>query len=102
MLEAQALHDIMQLDIDAEIVGIQLQLIARPQAAVFADVHRQRGGGAVDAEVPMLVLAGPGVEITRRSEERRVGEGRVSTGSSRCTTYHSKTHIEGKIRLLHI
>ena len=41
MLEAQPLHRVRKLDIDAEIVGIELELVALEQAAVLVDVHGQ-------------------------------------------------------------
>lgn len=66
MFETQALHGIVQFDIDAQIVGIELQLVAGTQAAIFAHIHRQRGDGAVEAQLPVLVLAGLGAEIDRR------------------------------------
>ena len=41
MLEAQPLHRVVELDVHAEVVGVQLQLVARHQAALLVDVHRQ-------------------------------------------------------------
>jgi hypothetical protein len=43
MFEAQPLHGVRQFDVDAEIVGIQLEQVAFEQAAIFIDVHGQRG-----------------------------------------------------------
>ena len=40
MLEAQPLQRVGQLDIDAEIVGIQFELVAVEQRRPFVDVHR--------------------------------------------------------------
>ena len=49
--------DVGQLDVDAEVVGVELQLVVvGPQAGVFAHVHGQRGDGAVDGQLPVLVL----------------------------------------------
>ena len=42
MLEADALQRVVQLDVDAEVVGIELELVAGPDAAVLVDVHRER------------------------------------------------------------
>ncbi len=56
MLEADALQSVVQLDIDAEVVGVELELVARPQAAVFVDVHGQRGHAAVDGETPVAIV----------------------------------------------
>ena len=59
MLEAQALQGVGELDVDAEIVRIQLELVVvRPQAGVFAHVHRERRDVAVDGQLPVLVLVG--------------------------------------------
>jgi len=63
MLEADALECIMQLDIDAEIVGVELEFISRPDTAVFRHVHGERGDGAVESKAPMLVAGGIGLEI---------------------------------------
>jgi hypothetical protein len=46
VLEAQPLHRVSQLDIDAEIVGIELQLGAGEEAARRVDVERQPGDRA--------------------------------------------------------
>ena len=63
MLEAQPLHCIRKLDIDAEVVGIELELIALEQAAVLVDVHGQRRDVAVDIELPMPVARRIGLKI---------------------------------------
>ena len=63
MLEAQALERVGELDVDAEIVGIELEQIALEQAAVLVDVHGQRGDVAIDRELPMLVAGRFGLEI---------------------------------------
>ena len=55
MLEAQPLHGVVELDVDAEIVGVQLQLVAGLQPAVLPDVHAERGDAAVELEPPVLV-----------------------------------------------
>ena len=63
MLEAQPLHGIGKLDVDAEIVGIELELIALEQAAILVDIHGQRRDVAVDGELPMPVALRIGLEI---------------------------------------
>ena len=50
MLEAQPLQRVGQLDIDAEIVGVELELIAFEQRRVLVDVHQQRRDVAVDRQ----------------------------------------------------
>src|SRR5262249_46344708 len=55
VLETQTLDGIIKLNIDTEIIGIELQLIARHQRRVFLDVHSQRGDPPLDAQFPVLV-----------------------------------------------
>src|SRR5262245_9897087 len=55
VLETQTLHGIVEFNIDTEIIGIELQLIARHQWRVFLDVHSQRGDPPLDAQFPVLV-----------------------------------------------
>jgi hypothetical protein len=61
MLEADALQGVVQLDVDAEVIGIQLQLVAGLDATVFVDVEVQGGDLAVERQAPVLVLVGMGV-----------------------------------------
>ncbi len=63
MLEAQPLHGVGQLDVDAEIVGIQLELIAFEQAAILIDVHGQRRDVACDIQLPVPVARRIGLKI---------------------------------------
>ena len=62
MLEAEALDGVGELDVDAEIVRVELQLVVRREAGVLAHVHRQRGDGAVEGQLPVLVAVGAGIE----------------------------------------
>jgi len=63
MLEAQALQDVGELDVNAEIVGIELELIALEQRRILVDVHEQRGDVAVDRQLPMPIARRFGGEI---------------------------------------
>ena len=63
MFEAQPLHRVGQFDVDAEIVGIQLELIALEQPAILVDIHGQRRDVAVDGELPVPVARRIGLEI---------------------------------------
>ena len=63
MLEAHALDDVGELDVDAEIVGIELELIAVEQAAVFIDVHEQGRDRAVIGDAPVAIARGIRLEI---------------------------------------
>ena len=49
MLEADAVERVVQLDVDAQVVAVELQLVAGAQAGVLVDVERQRGQRAVEA-----------------------------------------------------
>ncbi len=66
MFEAKPLHRVRQFDVDAEIVGIQLELIALEQAAVLVDVHRQRRDVACDIKLPVPVARRIGLKINMR------------------------------------
>ena len=63
MLEAQPLHRVVQLDVHAEVVGVQLQLVARHQAALLVDVHRQGGDRPVGRQPPVLVPVRADAEV---------------------------------------
>ena len=77
MFEAQPLHRVGEFDIDAEVVGIQLELIALEQPAVLVDVHGQRRDVAIDLELPMPVARRIGLEI---DVFRAAGENAIFTG----------------------
>ncbi len=63
MLEAQPLHGVRQFDIDAEIVGIQLELIALEQPGILVDIHGQRRDIVSDVELPVPVPRRIGLKI---------------------------------------
>ena len=65
MLEAQPLDRIVELNVDREVVGIELELVVRRQAAVRRDVHDQERNVAVRLDPPMAVTAGLGLEVDR-------------------------------------
>ncbi|KAG1223330.1 hypothetical protein G6F68_020372 [Rhizopus microsporus] len=58
MFEADALQGVMQFDVHAQVVGVQLQLVAGAQAAVFRHIHGQRGDRAVERQAPVAVVLG--------------------------------------------
>ncbi len=66
VLEAQSLHGVVQLDVDAEVVRIQLQLVARDEAALLVNVHRQRRDRTVEREPPVPVVGRVGPELDER------------------------------------
>ena len=75
MLETKPLDRIMEFYIDAEVVGIELQLITVEQAALFIDVHDQGRHLAIDLDRPMLVTGRTGLKIDDHM--------RLAPGSSR-------------------
>ena len=67
MLEAQPLDGVGEFDVDTEVVGIQLELVAFEQGALFVDVEKERRDIAVDLELPVPVAGRIGLEIDPRS-----------------------------------
>ncbi len=55
VLEAQPLDGVVELDVDAEIVGIELQLIPFEQARRLIDIHDEFGNLTIKGEFPMAV-----------------------------------------------
>jgi len=53
MLEAQTLHDVVQLDVDGEVLGVELQLVVGPQPAVRIDDHLDGRHVTVDRHAPV-------------------------------------------------
>jgi hypothetical protein len=66
MLEADALDGIVQLDVDAEVVRVELQRVARRKPAVLGDVHRERRDGSVDRQLPVPIAIRPGAKVDPR------------------------------------
>ena len=63
MFEPQPIDRVGQFDIDAEIVGIELEIVAFEQRRFFVDVHHQRRDFAVDLELPMAIARRLGLKI---------------------------------------
>ena len=55
MLEAQPLHRVVEFDIDAEVVGVELEFVAVEQPAGLIDIHDQIGDLAVALDAPVAV-----------------------------------------------
>src|SRR6267378_3157658 len=72
VLEAQALDRVGQLDVDAQVVAVALQLELAVCSPERLDLHAQLGDLAVDREDPVAVLRRMGVEL-----QLRRGGGRV-------------------------
>jgi hypothetical protein len=58
MLEADAVDRVVQLDVDAQVVRIELELVARLDAAVLVDVQLQARDVALDRQLPVAVRDG--------------------------------------------
>ena len=71
MLEPQPLQRVVQLDVDAQVVGVQLQLVVVAQATARIDRHGQRRDRPVDVEAPVAVLRRLGLEAETGSDHRR-------------------------------
>src|SRR5262249_18044715 len=63
VLETQPLEGVGELDVDAEVVGIELELVAFEQRRLLVDVHQQGGDLAVELELPVAVSRRIGLEI---------------------------------------
>ena len=66
MLETQPLDRVGEFDVDAEVVGVELQLVAFEQPALLVHVHGERGDIAIDGKLPMPVARRIGLEIDPR------------------------------------
>jgi hypothetical protein len=62
MLEPQALGGVVQLDVDAEVVGVELEVVAGDDPALFVDVEGEPGDGAVDTQPPVPIAVRVSVE----------------------------------------
>ena len=55
MLEAESLDRVCEFDIDAEVVGVEFELVALGECLVFLDVHREGGDRRRRSELPVMV-----------------------------------------------
>ena len=95
MLEANALQDVVQLDVDAEIVGVELELVAGLQPAVFVDVHGQRRDAAIDGQPPMAIFSAGHVEsdqLCLLQHVRHAGYSSLQDEGRRCEAACRATH----------
>ena len=65
MLEAQPLHRVVQFDVDAEVVGIELELVIAEPARLI-DVHDQISDVAIVLDAPMAVARRVGLIVDDR------------------------------------
>jgi len=66
MLEPQALNRVVELDIEAQIIGIQLEAVSGPQTARLVHRQLQFGDRPIDVEPPMTIAVGMGAKIDHR------------------------------------
>src|SRR5690606_9547889 len=60
-----------ELDVDAEVVRVQLELVALAERMLGLDVHVQACDRAVKAQPPVLVVVGVGLELHGSRGSRR-------------------------------
>lgn len=65
MFEPQPLRGVVELDVDAEVVRVELQLVPGHEAALLVDVHLQPGDLAVDGKPPVPVRVRMPLECDR-------------------------------------
>ena len=56
MLEADAVDRVVELDVDAQVVAVEFQLVAGPKAAILVEVGFQRGDRTLEGERPVPVF----------------------------------------------
>src|ERR1700719_885838 len=71
MLETNPLQSVVQFDIDAQIIRIQLELVPRTDSAVLLHAHRKRGAAAFNRYAPMSIMLGRRLEIDKVGNEVR-------------------------------
>src|SRR5262249_42754487 len=66
VLEAQPLHGVVELEVDAEIVRVELEAVTGAQGPVFLDRHHEPGERPFDRQLPVRVFSGGALERDRR------------------------------------
>ena len=67
VLEPEPLHRVVELDVDAEVVGVELQLVPGHEPAVLPHVQREPGHRAVEGQAPVLVARRLGPKVHQRA-----------------------------------
>src|SRR5205823_1277141 len=73
MLEADAVQGVVKLDVDPEVVGVELQLVAGPDAALLVDIEGEPGDPPLDGELPVSIALGMRLESDQASSSRAPG-----------------------------
>jgi len=71
VFETKPLHGIVKLDIDAEVVGIELQLVTLFEAAVRVHIHGEGRDLTFCGEPPMAIAFGCGLKVDHDNFFRR-------------------------------
>src|SRR5262249_33323424 len=108
VLEAEPLDGVGELDVDAEVVRVELQLVAGPEPAVLPDVHPERRHAPVDRELPVPVAGGLGPEVDQdlatvrhgrlelrpgQADARDTPAGPATPTGDACAQTRRKTHV---------
>ena len=65
VLETDAVQRVVELDVDAQIVAVELELVARTDARVLGDVDRKRRNGSVERQLPVAIAGRIGPIVDR-------------------------------------
>jgi hypothetical protein len=84
VLEADPVQRIGELDVDAEVVAVELELVAGADAGVFGDVERQARQRPFDAELPVPVVRRIGAVV----DTVRAGHGGIPSQGNSCIIVH--------------
>ena len=65
MLETQPLGGVVELEVDAQVVGVLLELVAGPEPRLLVDLQGQEGERRLDPEPPVPVAVRMSAEVER-------------------------------------
>ena len=65
MLETDAVDSVVELDVNAEIIAVELELVAGTQAPVLVEIGDERRHRPVEFELPVLVARRRGLIVDR-------------------------------------
>src|SRR6185295_3900720 len=93
-----------ELDVDAEVVAVELELVAGREALVLGDVERQPGDRAVEGQLPVVVPVRRGFEadvhaITRLSSARLCLTVLPEVSTVACARPYSRSRSVSSLRI---
>ena len=65
VLEADAIDGVVEFDVDAEIVAVQLELVARADAGALVEIGDEGCDRALEAKLPVPVARGRSLVVDR-------------------------------------